>query len=308
MKKAIFGIVALASVAMTSCDTDVKDSIGTYGYPQLNLVTDLQSGTTSIRKSTYSVYVNHTQGIASISTPEPFSINDVKYNFATDTVAIKDTFLDTPIGKSPVTQINGAKGNVNNDPSLPLNNFKCDVANFQVPYQLIAIKDVPNVSTNLQSLMLDYSIGDRFAVKSIFNDVFYTGKTLTTYPGEGGALQSYTNEELFYRVILDTEKNKAKVVMYSAKFAQEMPKTLNIVLYNLDVNLSRGSYTITGKDIVPKVAEGNGLTENENFIFNSFTLTFEDSHLTTAVITYKVKGIFSGNFRGSCLVQYKVSQ
>lgn len=306
MKKKFLGILALASMALTSCNTDVDDTVGTFTYPQYSLVTDLDNGKIKAVESSYTIFNNQTKGLASISTNVPFTFDDVKYSFATDTVAMKWNALNTPDGRAEVAVISGVKANVNGDPSLPLRNFMCEIAYFIYPNSnLPVIKDVPKVTTTPQSLLIDYNIGDRFSVKTFLKDTFYAGKTVTSYPGDNGALATYSNTEMFYRVILDVQKNTAKVVMYLARFSEKMPKSMNIVLDDLPVTWMKGGYMISATDIVPKVAEGSGLTENENYTFKTFSFRFDDSRLTTASISYNVKGIYQGSFVGSCLMQYK---
>lgn len=319
MKKTILGVFAAASMLMASCSTDVKDSTQVLTYPVFNMVTDLDKGEsidgstekTKVMMGAYTLFFNLTQGYASASTAVnyPISFDDVKYTFSTDTVKYVGSFIDSPDGRAYTIDIKNLSGYVNNDKALPLKNVRCELVPFNYPTngRLPNIPTVPDVAITPQGLLMDYKIGDRFSVKTFMPDAIYTGKTRTTYTTQSGESKSFeAPESMFYRVILDMKKNTAMIVFYNAKFAEEMPMTLNIVLDELPITWNQGTYTISAKNVVPKVPDGNKLTENKGFIFDEFNFQFTDSRLTDALITYVVAGgKYKGNFKGSSLIYVK---
>lgn len=318
MKKTILGVFAAVSMLMASCSTDVKDSTQILTYPVYNLVTDLDKGEsidgskekTKVMLGAYTVFYNLTQGYASVSTAVnyPISFDDVKYTFSTDTVKYVGSFIDSPDGRAYTIDIKNLSGYVNNDKAMPLKDVRCELVPFNYPTngRLPNIPTVPELSIIPQGLLMDYKIGDLFSVKTFMPDAIYTGRTTTNYQTAGGEFKSFVApESMFYRVILDMKKNTAMVVFYNAKFAEEMPVTLNIVLDELPITWNQGSYSVTATNVVPKVPDGNKLTENENFKFDKFSFQFTDSRLTDALITYDVAGKYRGNFKGSSLMYVK---
>lgn len=132
-----------------------------------------------------------------------------------------------------------------------------------------------------------YNIGSLYSVATFQKDATYAGTTSTVFDYKGQS-QAYETTVGFYRVIVNILTQKADVVLYNVKFAEQAPQLI-LVLKDLDLKLERGGYTITGTDIVPGMPDGNMLTQNESFPFESFSLKTVSADLTKIQIEYTVR-------------------
>lgn len=129
-------------------------------------------------------------------------------------------------------------------------------------------------------------------------NVLYKG-TMTTSFSAMGTIMDYSTEETEWNVIINEYDNTAIVKIINAKFAAMMPSQPLLVLENLKYNPTTNE--VTGSNIIPKSKEGDGLTPNENFPFESFTATFNNKLRNITTIDFVVNGAMLngiGKFEG----------
>lgn len=138
-------------------------------------------------------------------------------------------------------------------------------------------------------------------IKTFASNSYFVGRTETTYPSQEG-MQSFTNDDMMYRVYLNADMKTADVVLYRAKFAPQMKNPIDaIYLEKLPVTFDRNGYSITGTDIIPLASEGASTTPHPEYEFNSIEIKTVDSDLTKIDCHYTVKSIFKGSFSGHCI-------
>lgn len=297
MKKFTLGLFSAALLALGACSTEVEDQTQTVGYAAVNLITPLNGGEPFASKGSYRFFLNLTQAKGTVSTSS-LMIDNKAYSFQTDTVSY--SYIG---GQGMVIRMQNLKGNLDGDKDMPLSGANFDITS----YYYVANISVPGYS-QLPENSYPYVIGQYTAgnwdVATFQEDASYYGVTTTSYAGEGGALQSYTNEEMLYRVIIDIDKKTADVIIYNAKFAEPAPTLQAILLKDLNVTWNQGSYSITGEEVVPGVAEGASWTDNPNYVFNKFEMTTTNRKLTQADMEYQVAGRFNGHFSGSYIIDF----
>lgn len=293
----------MAMMILGACSSDVKDSQLTVTYPTVNLITPLDGGETLATAGKYTFQLNTTKLMGSVSTSD-LKIDNRDYRIETDTVKYEN--YTTSMGGTLIRMRN-LKGYVDNNKDMPVNVTGFDLNNLTY-HTLIHNIAVPgyNYPEEYTFVVGQYTAGDWY-VATIQKDASYFGKTTTTYADitEPGKTKTYENENMVYRVIIDITKKTADVILYNAKFAEEMPKALTaIILKGLNVTWHKGSYEIEGENIVPEVVEGNSTTPNEGYMFNKFKFATMDVNLLQASITYEVRnGAFKGEFHGKCALE-----
>ena len=102
-------------------------------------------------------------------------------------------------------------------------------------------------------LVMHYYYGSDYEVYTFWKDVTFRGTTTTSYAYEGENKQ-FSNKEMSYRVIMDIDAKKATVILYDAKFAEEMPNAISdIEIKDLTLQFNVAGYRIYGENITPSV-------------------------------------------------------
>jgi len=303
MKKAILGLIALSAMTLASCDTDSKDTTGTNSYNVATLVTDLSTGESFVTPASYSVFMNFTQGKGSVSTKNQALVNTAgnSNTFVSDTTTFDYKYFETENGNGDAILFKNLKGNMNEDKTLSLNNFKFIITSLFYQYPG-TISGIPNMIISQPAVLMNYDADGKYNVKTIPSDAVYLGNTITNMESV-----SYTNGNMGYRIVFDFTKKTAQLIMYKAKFAEKMPELTAIVLNNLPVEFRNGSYSIKGENIVPQVPEGGKLIDNETYKFDNINISITDELLTKAIIRFTVAGKFSGVFTGEYVLDKVVS-
>lgn len=159
--------------------------------------------------------------------------------------------------------------------------------------------------TQSDCLKMQYELDNEWLVRTFWSDMTFRGTTITNYPG---AEEPYANDNINYRVIMQTNdkgaiKDKADVIFYNAKFAAPAPELKAIVLKDLALKFDNNGFKISGENIVPSVLmDGDQLIENKKFTFNEFSLS-STGDLIGATATFTVAGVYKGNFSGSSVAK-----
>lgn len=296
MKKSLLlSLAAVAVAGFSSCDhnSGVTSTVS-FSSQTFNLITTVDGSAGPVVVS--SVYNFNFDQIAATGTIAGEVTNSIQpISFVTDPIKYKVMNYQWNDGIHEV---------------IDLETFKSkDVYN--IDFQITTMANIPPIISGLPAIVIptgykylvaSYQAGDNVRVRTFWTDVTFTGTTNTSY-SVAGVDKSFNSDDVKYRVIINPTDKKATVILYDARFAEEMPKPLtNVVLKDLPVTFTNTGYEINGKDITPVCYEGSVGTPNTDRIFNSFSLSV-GGDLTSAHISYKVSNVFNGAFSGSYIVK-----
>ena len=151
-------------------------------------------------------------------------------------------------------------------------------------------------------VVANYTVGDMYRINTFQTNTFFKGRT-TTYYDFRGEENTYNTDGIMYRMILDTQKMTATMIMYNAKFTdvpQEPVKTV-LIIKGLDLEFSPDGIKASGSDIIPDWYEAGALTPVPSFTINSVEFKTTNDYYTQAVIDYVVADAYTGHFEGSYL-------
>ena len=296
MKKLTLGLLSVLLLALGACNSDVDDTTQTVAYSTMNLVTPLDGGESFVSKGTYKFFLNMSKGKGCVSTAN-LMIDNKAHSFQTDTVA-----YGYAGGNGILIRLQNLKGYLDNDKTMPLTNDKFDITSYYYvpPLSIPGYSQMPDP---YPYVIAQYTAGN-WQVATFQEDCSYIGKTTTSYIGQDGSTQAFENDKMLYRVLINTDKKTADIIIYNAKFASsdKAPTIAAILLKDLKVTWGKGSYAIEGENVVPSVIEGAGWQENPKFVFDSFKFFTLNKELTQADMSYKVAGMYDGQFVGSYVV------
>lgn len=291
----IAGTAVLVSLA--SCDLDKGVSSESFSVKVSNLYipSDPAEEVTFQHNCAYALNMDYSAGKMSVASAD-LKIDGKETSFTADNMPMKSYFGG--VDKTWAFK-NGQATLADGTLLTDMNGYLSTM----VQYYEIA-SDVYEAYLTRPMLVMSYKLGD-MTVKTFSPNTYFRGETVTTYPDRTGAMSEYKSTDAVYRVLFAEDMKTANVVIYNIKFASEMPNPLEVVvLENLDVSLSQSGYTITGTDVVPKMREGEGLTDVPERIFNSFKLYTSGNDLTTVKCEYVVSSVFHGSFEGFSVVRF----
>lgn len=214
--------------------------------------------------------------------------NGSKVSFTTDEMPVSSLSAQ---GMYSGTFVRGNANMSNGDHLSEMNGFYTSMVYY---YDVIGEPFMFVVATPM--LVMNYHTGDA-TVKTFSKNPFFKGVTTTTINGTPG---TYENDEVVYRINFSDDMKSANIVLYNARFSQQMPRPLQaVVLKDVPVNLTRDGYSISVSNVIPEVLEAGELTPYPNFTFNSFDLKTISSDLTKIECEYTVAGRFKGAFTGA---------
>lgn len=302
MKKLFTLIIPMVAVSLASCNSNDDDAILTTSYPATNLVTNIATGETRVSKGIYDIKFNLSNQTGVIST-QNLSFGAASYTMTTNESPYTNYYysVNNQTGTAQVITFNDFKGVANNSASLPINGKSFVVSTMNWYNQLDP--GSTSIAPYYPAVITQYAIGNELSVKTIATDALYSGKTVTTY-SVNGETQSYENETMSYRFKIDIATNKADLIIYKAKFAATMPIEIAAIVVNgLDVTWKAGTYTITGKNIIPVVYEGTTPTPYPSFVFDSINFEPTNDRLTSGKLSYEVAGKYYGEFTGKYVIE-----
>ncbi len=282
MRKIIFaGCAAVSLLPLVGCNSsDDPEIVSKRRFDVNNLFTPLQpDGQSFATSSSYSFDLNASASTVSTECRNLFYgqvnhllvIPTVKYNAMTFSDGDYIEF------KSPSGVLDYVDGGIKN--------FDCVLSGlfYRMPGR---IPTVEGVAYN-PVVIAQYEIGNMYSVATFPADATYRGITSTSFEYKGQQ-QTYKTKSGSYRVVINLNTLKADVVLYNVKFAEQSP-ALVLVLKDLDVKLERNAYSVSGMNVNPRQVEGNSLTENDSFPFESFKLRTTTADLATISIEYTVR-------------------
>lgn len=293
MKK--FFLAALPALfLLTGCNKDASFE-ETYSYKTYNIIYPINS----TRKPSvgYGNYKFHFID----NLPESFTISDLyigseEYSLTVSGFTSRSGFTDN----GSLFEFSGGKGSLSN--GLQVNDLHGCVTGI-VNYAMDSVIGIPPISPDEYGphCFIDYKLGDKYLVKTIFRDIYFKGTTNTWYNYKGEE-KTYMNSEILYRIVFNSTFDKADLVIYKGKFAEEQPTQAvykYLLLKDLPVVLKDGGFTIEGDNIVPLYPEGDQLEMQPRFVFNDIKIKNTSDNLSKINITYNVAGQYKGEFNGS---------
>lgn len=291
---------SLAALAlMASCSTGVKDSYQTFAYTEYNLIVDNDDPNQPAQASigNYEVKYNISRNVMDIKASD-IIINNQKYSFETDTMAIHISYFTTLDGKNVDKMSLYKKGNAGGAAS--------DLtANFVYKY-LPQTYDLTNPSFQIsysQRLDINYVLNNRYHVQSFWPSCYYTGASIAR---EGD--NSYSTRNTNYIVQIDFEKNLAAAYVYDAEYSVDKPEDYPKVIKMADIPVKFAHDRFYLEAASPKttvLGKKDGKTdmiESEQFQATDFSMELTSADLTEVSISYNIDGK-SVFFRGCCILK-----
>ena len=299
MKKLFLLSALVPFMGLVSCNNGEYSETQTISVPVLNIITNLDNGNTVASPGVYSFDLKWTNTTQTGSV----SSTNIIYNNGTSTLSTNTSDFDlntlSPIGYYGYI-FKDVTGNVSGSLSYPISN--------SLFYVTSGWNTIETAGTNIGeytfnspsfSLVSKYSLGSDYIIKTFPIQSFFRGVTTSHYNGT-----SSQTTGIWYRFDINTTENKARLIMYNAKFSANPnePEKTAVLLENLDVEFSQDGILIKGNDIIPKVYESNGWTPYEAFTFDSITFMTTDLYLTKANIEYSVAGRYNASFVGQYIL------
>ncbi len=302
MKKLLF---LLPLIALASCNLDNKEAIKeTRGYNIANYFVPSDENadpTVSLGSYTCTYYPNKnsmemsTNNLKAGSSQISFGMSDVNcyFGYAQNGMEAAQFISNSPAMTSG---------------SVKIENLSGVVTPFFYYYSSTFAGQI-GTGYDAPLIMMKYDLENLGTVYTFNPNGFYCGETVTEY-NFGGASKIYKNDEIIYRVAMDVANNKANLIIYKGRFAEEMPSDKvpeALVLKNLDLTFTRTGYSIKGVDIVPELADASGLTPFDRYKFDSVEITGDVNSLGDIKCSYLVAGMYKGAFSGSCYMKSDTS-
>lgn len=295
--KALFlGIIGLG-MAMSSCnlDNDNDSNYMTGTYDCCNLVIPADGGNASASAGSYNMAFYYMSGTMTAATSN-LNLGFGTFGFTTNEMDSETRYYDVNGKTLDVTSFSGGMANSNGISVQNLKGYLTSIVN------LLNTNDPVNPAYKFIGrvpVVMSYTVNYDYTVKTFMPDAIYSG---TTHIATAGSTEEpYTNPDIRYRVIFDTDFKKADIIFYDAKFSPMMPRSIYFVLQDLNVEFTKNGYKITGKDLIPDLYEANGLTPAPNYPFTEFEFINTSDDLTTATCNYTVQigpAQYYGDFQG----------
>ncbi len=295
MKKVLLLSAALGMMLFTACHHSESTSTSKYNFITYNFVTSLADGTSEIVPSVYTYDLDLIAQTMTMSTN--FSADNTNLNVLSEQIPFEGFYynLDGSLYEILSFKKLGLSSASNANAVTNLKGEFTLLANY--PPEISGLPDV--YLPNGRYILMSYDYGNKYNVRTMWTDMTFTGSTTTSFSAMG-ATQSYTTKDAKYRVILNIKEKKATVIIYDAKFAEQMPSITNIVLKDLPLTLNSYGYTISGTNVVPEVYESGTGVPNNKYTFDEFEFSSE-GNLTQGTCRYKVAGAMNGYFSGTYL-------
>lgn len=297
MKKKLICLGAgMLMLGMVSCNNG-STSTQTITIPICSLVTPINGGAdVSVTEGTYTFNMDNSLGTIALSTTG-LEVDGSKYSFSTDPV--KSTSVNDPKRGTILRVTSTSPGIATGATSLALSDLSCSI----YPYVIYDLPYVPGINTTMvqvQPIIISYKIGD-YLVRTFQSDTFVSGMTVSEFKNKEGLIDSYTNTSTLYRVVMNIPKKTANVVLYSVKFAEQMPEIKTMLLKDLSLTFDASGFTVKGSNIVPSVVENTTSVPNDKFPFDSFVLKTIGNDMTDIICDFNVAGRYKGSFSGSVI-------
>lgn len=148
------------------------------------------------------------------------------------------------------------------------------------------------------------SAGQGYNVRTFVPNTFYKGNIVSTYTTAEGDKKTYTTSVPVMNIVISSDLRSAALVIYNARFAEEMPAISRMAVSNLKIEPDRlYGYRISGNAIDPMVGEGDHSVAYPQFKFYDVEFHPTNPEMTQGQLSFKVGDRYSAVFRGSFLPQ-----
>lgn len=290
------GAVAILAAA-ASCNKNDPESTYTTSYPIYNLYTPLNSDRVAhVSPATYQLRYDLVAVTVEVS-GSGLTWNNTTYNFTTSPTRFNSGYASDG---GEMIEFKDASATVAGMPlslSGMLTNRK-----YYTTQAVPGIKGGPLNYSELPVIAFSYNVGDLYSVRTFNPEAYMGGTTQTTYEMKGEH-KTYTTDKMLYRTVIDPQTMTADLVIYNARFAEEMGRDLvAVVVKGLKVEWIPNGYSISGSNIIPEYLEGGALQPIPPFIFNSISVSTVGDRMTDFVIDYEVAEQYKGHFTGSVIL------
>lgn len=284
MKKNVLALCAATTLlSFTACNSDDAPALeNRFSYDVYNLFSPMAPGMASFAsESTYQFHLVAEPKMDMTTNCEDLTFDNSSHSLTIPTVK----FEVLQFADGQYITFESSKGSINGQNGV-VRDFKCVLSElyYKIPGR---IPTVNGVGSYHNAVIAQYKIGNIYEVATFPSDATYRGVTSTSFEYQGHN-QVYKTKAGSYRVVMNLTTMKADVVLYNVKFAEQSP-ALVLVLKDLDINLENNAYSITGANLNPNQVEGNALTVNDSFPFESFRLRTVSEDLATVSIEYTVR-------------------
>lgn len=288
MKKTFLSCVALG-LLVASCDTSSKDSYQTIPYSEYNLIVDTQNPDqlAQVSYSEYQVKYNISKYTMDVKSSD-IIINNQKYSFETDPMAINSTSFKTADNLTVEKTSFSQKGSAG--VGSPVSDLNAYFAYCYVPASNDLLYPDLKLTYN-QRLDINYTLSDRYRIQSFWPSAVFVGHS---YAVEGS--NTFTSKEGFYIVNLDFEKKTASVLVYRPEFSADQSKEFPqiISMDNAPINFTHDSFSVDAAapntKVLGKKDNSTALVESDEYKATDLSVTVTSSDLTEVVISYKFAG------------------
>lgn len=302
--KFILSSIIISSLSLASCnlEPDKDNNYQTLNYSVCNLVIP-SDGASFATMGLYSLIYYTTEGTVAVQTSN-LSLGYGESSFTTSAMPYKVQAYTQ--GGNSYFEVSKFSGGITNDTGFSVNQlsgYTSTIVNTLVTGDP-AISDYPTLF--YPALVMQYNINQNYTVKTFMRDEIFSGVTTIRTESSG---QSFSNEEVRYRVFFKDDMKTADVIFYSAKFAENMPVTITFRLKGLNVVYNKTGYAVqipAGEKVVPDLFEGGAFTPYPSYTFSSFILSTTSEDLSKASINYTVEstrdkyyGMFAGEYVSS---------
>lgn len=282
MKKTIlFGAIASMAMAMTSCSGGNEQSNFSYEADLLNLITDKQTGTSEMSQCKYAFNYDN------INTTMQMKVNALYVGGSTISFMSPD---DVKFTENYYAQGSVVKFAIPSMSALSSALTATDLmAEISTAYNYNPALNM--IINTWRRYIISYTVDNHYTVQTFEPTTYWKGTTNTSYVIKGEH-KEFASSEPVYVVTIDPDKKTASLLIYNARFAEEMKSVNAMKIEGLTVSAASGLYKVEGSNLVPQVLEGNAWTPNTHFTFDSFTLATTATNLTTASLSFTVAGGF----------------
>ena len=290
-------------LAFSSCSKDSYHEVSTTYYASsLTIVTSVDEGNVTVIPGVYAFNVEVVNDSQTVSVASPGEL--IADNTALSFVTSREKYLTTG-NDIFVANVTGTVGNT----GMNLNKatfLACNPIDSYFSYGYYNdLSDIGDYTFQIGDVgriaVAQYNIGDSFKVNTFPETSFFKGTTKTTYSANPNGFQT---EDITYRFSIyydnDNKEYLADMILYNARFAEEMPMSLAAVLVKgLNVEFNPDNVTITGENIIPYWYTNSAYQELARYIFKSVTFETTNSSYTDAKLIYEVGTDYVGEFEGS---------
>lgn len=294
---------ACLTLLVTACSTETDTPNSSYFevYGAMTLISPTDGSDPEVSNPVYKVSMN---------TENKMSVSVASYEALNHKIAFDSGFGVFNYGIREVNNLSietytFGKSLIDTNSGLTIKNLSMIYTNDYV---------VPSAYSSSSLATVDFPYGNYFfltrydidgvgTAQTFYPMAAFGGETTTSFPGQGGVMQSYVEQNTTYEYALNTKTMTADLKIFDARFAQQMPSIPVMLLEGLTLKFKSGAIELSGTGIIPQVLEGgaNGVedfTPYPAYQFDDITFEIKGEYLNVANAHFTVASRFAGSFAG----------